>query len=565
MKHLTHDQLSARLDGELHGRAAEEAGRHLAACAECREALAALTAQEAQLRPMLSHEPGEAYFESFAARVADRLRASGLAGAQRRERPSGLGWLFGTPRGLAWAGAAAAVLVAGAAIVLVTGEHAQAPHLRDRDLAARGQQESAPATPPSAAARDAGARQDAARGSEPATSDRRAATDDGFARPPVVATEEMAQGKQEATAPQSNQILSGSAARPNRARQARINEAGDDVPVARRERGDAPASRTQPPPAPAPSTAPAVGSLEAQRSDEGSKTAAAAPQGAAAPAQPAREGVADQVDRVRKKLFAQPMKPAAPTEEKSLAPRDAAAPGIAAPERSEVNAQRSADAAEGRLCGEVRDDRGRPIAGAQVVLADVARMATTDASGAFCIQAPVGEHPLAVLAVGFNESRQSVEVGTQESSVRVTLDPVPVMARRSSLGAPKSLYRSGNERESGPGIGATGDPLAALPDSLREHVSAARRLTATAGARRAAAIHDAAALRWERVVRAAPPGPAGDEARRELAEARWQAWSTGQSPQRAIAAIEALTAWANRAPAGAARDEALRRLARIKR
>lgn len=563
MKHLTHDQLSARLDGELHGRAAEEAERHLAACAECREALAELTAQEAVLRPALTHDPGEAYFESFAARVEDRVRAVGLAGAQRRERPSGLGWLFGTPRGLAWAGATAAVLIAGAAIVLVTGEHVQAPHLRDRELTARGQQESAPATPPAGATRDDGARLDAMQQTEPPASDRRATADPGFARPPLAATDEMARRKEAAAAPQSNQLLSGGAAT-SRAREARINEAGEEVPVARRERGDVPVSRSAPPPASAPApaaTAPAAGSLEAQRSGEAPKTGTAALP--STPSQPAREGLAEQVDAVRKKLFAQPMKPAAPSEEKSLAPRDAAAPGVAAPERAELNALDRADAAEGRLCGEVRDDRGRPVAGAQVVLADVARMATTDASGAFCLRAPVGEHPLAVLAVGFNESRQSVEIGTQESSVRVTLDPVPVMAGRTAWGATKSLYRSGPGRESG--IGAAADPFAALPDSLREHVSAARRLSATAGARRSAAIHDAAAARWERVVRAAPAGPTADEARRELAEARWQAWSGGATPQRAIAAIEALTAWANRAPAGAARDEALRRLDRIKR
>jgi hypothetical protein len=559
VKHLTHDQLSARLDGEVHWRAAAEVERHLAACAECREALAELAAQEAALKPALTHEPGEAYFESFAARVEDRLRAHGLAGAQRRERPwsqGGLGWLFGTPRGLAWAGAATAVLVAGAAIVLVTGEHVQAPHLRDRLLAARGQQESAPAAPP--AVSDAGARRGAAPTGEPAPDDRRAEADAGFASPPLA--DEMSQAKQEAiAAPQSNQRLSGGTA-PSRARETRINEAGEEVPVARRERGDVPVSRVEPPPSATPAPQTTAGSLEAQRSGETPKTGAAAPQGA--PSQPAREGLAEQADAVRKKLFAQPMKPAAPSEEKSLAPRDAAAPGAAAQERADLNVL-SRDAAEGRLCGEVRDDRGRPVAGAQVVLADVARIATTDASGAFCIRAPVGEHPLAVLAVGFNESRQSVQIGEQESNVRVSLDPVPVMAGRTAWGTAKSFYRSGAER--GSGIGTAADPFAELPDSLRDHVTAARRLSATAGARRSAAIHDAAAIRWERVVRALPAGPAGDEARRELAEARWQAWSAGATPQRAIAAIEALTAWANRAPAGAARDEALRRLRRISR
>ncbi|MEK7330367.1 MAG: zf-HC2 domain-containing protein, partial [Candidatus Eisenbacteria bacterium] len=139
MKHLTSEKLSAHLDRALTGHAAEKAERHLAACEECRRALAALVAQDAGLRPALTHDPGEAYFERFAGRVEDRLRAAGLAGAQARGHGFDLGRFIRSPRALAWAGAAAVVVV-GAGLALMTGREVRPPDLRDRDLAGRAQQ-----------------------------------------------------------------------------------------------------------------------------------------------------------------------------------------------------------------------------------------------------------------------------------------------------------------------------------------------------------------------------------------------------------------------------------------
>jgi hypothetical protein len=136
VNHLTHEQLSARLDQALKGRAAEEVERHLASCESCRAALAELVAQEAALRPALTGDPGEAYFENFAARVDDRIRAAGLAGAQGRRRSTGFGRLWGSPRSLAWVGAVATVVVA-AGLALLTGRDVRPPDLRDRDIATR--------------------------------------------------------------------------------------------------------------------------------------------------------------------------------------------------------------------------------------------------------------------------------------------------------------------------------------------------------------------------------------------------------------------------------------------
>ncbi len=98
--HLTPEQLSALVDGALAGRARDEAERHLATCAACRDALAALSAQEEALRRTLTHDPGEAYFESFAGRVQERIRAADAAGvrvpdAAPRSRPRSPPWSRG--------------------------------------------------------------------------------------------------------------------------------------------------------------------------------------------------------------------------------------------------------------------------------------------------------------------------------------------------------------------------------------------------------------------------------------------------------------------------------------
>jgi hypothetical protein len=118
MNHLTPDELSARLDDALTPARAAETDRHLASCETCRAALAELAAQDDALGRVLRHDPGEAYFGSFAARVEDRIRAAGMRGAQAKWEGGLRGWLR-SPRRLAMAGVVAAVL-GGAALVIIT-------------------------------------------------------------------------------------------------------------------------------------------------------------------------------------------------------------------------------------------------------------------------------------------------------------------------------------------------------------------------------------------------------------------------------------------------------------
>ncbi|HTM57208.1 MAG TPA: zf-HC2 domain-containing protein, partial [Candidatus Udaeobacter sp.] len=105
MKHLTEHELSAHLDQALDPSERRRVDAHLETCAGCRASLAELAAQDRGVASALAHDPGDAYFESFAARVEDRIRAQGLAGAQAHpERFEGPWRWLKSPRALAWAG-----------------------------------------------------------------------------------------------------------------------------------------------------------------------------------------------------------------------------------------------------------------------------------------------------------------------------------------------------------------------------------------------------------------------------------------------------------------------------
>ncbi|MBI1797639.1 MAG: carboxypeptidase regulatory-like domain-containing protein [Candidatus Eisenbacteria bacterium] len=560
MTHLTHDQLSAVLDHALKGRAAADAERHLLECATCRDALAALAAQETELRPALTHDPGDAYFERFAERVEDRIRAEAARGAARARAP----W-WSSPRALAWAGAAAA-LIGGAGLVLMTGREVRPPSLRDREIADRlGQEAKLPfATRSGARAKSAPAREDrlgapaptAAPAPVPAPADRKTrATGDRLAEPQREEQRQFITGNERVLARDQH------AAQPNRANEIRTSTGGEPVPVGRR------AGFANPPAA----TAPEAG--------------AAAPEGAT-------------LDRVRKKVGPAPMQalkdeaakqatsdaaPApvaarnvtpAPVAAQNAAPAPVAAQNAPAAPSPPVTARREAAAAlaggepagEGRLCGAVLDAQGRPVAGAAVVIDDVARVATPDARGGFCVNAPPGEHPLSVMAVGFAEARQSVEVGAQESSLRVTLAAVPALESRGpTWGVVKSLYDGAPPRAGGAfSAGGPPDPYAAEPDSVQRDVRLARRLEATGTSRRSAAMFDAAAGRWAHALDVVAGGPLDLDARRHLADARFRAWEIAPNAARVAAAAEAISVYVAKAPAGADRDEAARRLERLR-
>jgi len=344
----------------------------------------------------------------------------------------------------------------------------------------------------------------------------------------------------------------------------------DDVPAPTagqakaRADGFAPAPSPLPPATPAPAGARAASpgrAMEVRRNEAGEEVPVRGSTRRVAPApSPATASDADRAGLVRKQRFAEPleaMKRSAPAETLG-----AAVGALKAREdRARVHsfAQPPAEG-ETRVCGEVRDAAARPVVGAQVVLTDLGRSTTTDAAGRFCISAPSGEHSLSVMAVGYAESRQRVRAEDAGAGVRVTLAAVPVLEG-------KGVLRTGRAATTWTSDVAQVEPrdgYSVLSDTVRRVVREAQRIEADAAARRSASHYDLAARSWERALRRLAGGPLEIETRRHLADARYRAWEIGPNSRRALAAVEALTAYAGRAPAGPERDEAARRLQRVR-
>ena len=530
--HLTAGQLSALVDGALAARALQDAERHLASCAACREALAALSAQEEAVRRVMTHDPGEAYFASFADRVGNRIRAEGLAGAQRRgaaERPRQVA-SWGSPRALAWIGAVATVVVGVGITFLVTREP-NVGALRDQRTIERATRAAAP-TPaaegkiepaPEAnerqnvAAPDAGAKQGA---EGPAARAKEAESSVEKTKPSSETYNYVAPPP--AAAPSAGAPPIAGAMRPGRAQEVRRDERGEDVPVIP-PRG--PAALYARPPAPE-AAPPAPGQPVYVKKH--------------APALPMNASEQQAMDRVQ----------AAPGATAKSAPTvgtTTPAPAVRAEES--VGAMKSMadmDAAREPLCGEVRDPAGRPVANASVVLPEIGASTTTDARGHFCIAAPAGERTLSVLAVGFEPVRQSVSAGGGAPALSVVLQPVAVLGGSGWKGF----------RESIKGPAGAHDVLASLPDSLKDLARHARLLTASAARLKSAAAWEAAADPWARLVAARPGGAAEAEALYQLAGARFHAWEIAPTAKRREAAVRAVEVCLAGANPSAQRDQA---------
>jgi len=515
--HLTPDQLSALVDGALAARALEQAERHLAGCAACRGALAALSAQEEALKRALAHEPGEAYFAGLADRVGDRIRAEGIAATRERgaaERPR-LGSSWGSPRSLAWLGAVATVVV-GVGIVFLTTRETNVVPLRDTRAIERATRAAPPV--PAPAYRDdkaskvhkeeagreapaAGAKQKAVEPSVPGTEAERnlVTTNESRARPDLVPPPPTA-----APAP-------AGAVRPGRAQEVRRDERGEDVPV---NPPSGPAALFARPPAPVtPPAAPGEPVYVRKH----------------APALPMKTLDQQQADKLR-------AAPGAPTAAPSAAGSAATSESLA-----------ESDAARPQLCGDVHDPAGRPVANASVMLAETGATTSTDGRGRFCIAASGGERTLTVLAVGFVPVRRPVTVGSAAAEVSVVLRPVAVLG-----GAPgKGTYGYATPSPSG-----APDLLSSLPDSLKDPMRHALLLTTAAGGLNSAAAWEAAAGPWSRILAARPGGAAEPEAAFQLANARFHAWEASPTVERRNAAARAIETCLAGAQPGARREQA---------
>ena len=465
MRHLTSEELSAHLDRALTGRRAEEAERHLAACEACREALANLAAQDAALRPALTHDPGEAYFEGFADRLARRLPTP-----HRMKAGWGFGRLFDSPRTLAWV-SAAAVIVVGAGVVLMARREVVPPNLRDRELAERAQQ----VAPGSAKEAEAPARPESRlRGATPAPAPATEALEQDFAAPPR--DDDAARTRREgaASGPTANDVgrLQSRADQPSASTRAEEKDKFAAPSVGgKRERAaivppSAPAGAANErkafaaaPAAPAPGTAAPGRAVEVRRNAAGEEVPLGTP--VTPPAHPSVT-TTDELSKARKKLAAEPLRDALERETSSATlrggrkPASAAlgetqsAPPAAKPQALEAPLASSALAGaapsargqadleptatgEARVCGVVLDAMERPIVRAQVMLTDLGRVTATDQGGHFCLEAPVGEHPVSVMALGFAPRRQTLRFGGEPAAARMVLDPVPVLDQKRPL------------------------------------------------------------------------------------------------------------------------------------
>ena len=515
MKHLSAADLSARLDGRLEPGQQASVDRHLEECAECREALASWAAQDDALKRTLTHDPGDAYFESFAARVEDRVRSAGLSGAQSRLEGGAFDWLR-SPSRLAWVGAVAAI-VAGAGLVFISSREVGRPGL-DRQLSGRIGQVAPPSGPPPAGSTSK--RDESKQESNDALRERERGPSSNQARP----------------APGQTRGASGPTAR----------EEGAPAPAYEKLR-DLDAIRAQAPSAPTTAARPAPSA--------GPPPAAGAPERL----QPARRNVQGEEVPLRKEAYRFAGPPAS-TETKSSETIRVRKPGGAEPLEAESQPEGVAPslapaAGELSLCGRVLDPKGRPVAGAQIALADNARTAVTDANGHFCVASPEGDHELAVMAVGFQNQRAPVRVAGESPEVTVTLQPVAVLGQ--SFATLKQQPQDRMERLAGEAE-KVGDPFASLSGDVRARAQRAQQLTTNAAKRRSASAFDGAARGWEELLARVGPGPARTAARLALANARVQAWQIAPNPTRVRDARTALASYLAVAPEGPDRDRALR-------
>ncbi len=474
MNHLTDEQLAARLDGTLTGRALEEADRHLATCARCRDALAALTEQDEALASALSHDPGEAYFATFPARVEDRLRAEGLRGAQKRMRDEGwMGW-WTAPRHLAWTAAVASV-IAGAAIVLVTTREERMPAAGDRAIEKRLDQQEERATPP--ATNGPSFRAQLAQPSPaPAMKDQ---TANERLQKSAAPTHAMPSGPLDA-------VTTPDAARSGQAAPARMREVGQPSRIVPSGPGASPI--------PVPGGGVRVGKQNvAQPMTSAPSAAPPAPEASAMRAEPAPEAVTRQqktVDEARTTTGAPPM-----------------AQGLAA--------QGARDAQDVALCGHVLDGEGRAVARAVVTVVALGRTAHSGDQGEFCIDAPPGSYELSVLAVGFEPARMQVRVGGERSDVQVTLNAISVLDGKAAAPAMKLSGGAAPANEEK----AAADPFAGEASDVVTRAKAARAATSAATKSPSAASWQRAAADWNGVVAVAKTPAALGEAHYRAAEA----------------------------------------------
>jgi Putative zinc-finger len=505
--HPSEQELSAHLDHELPDIESMRIDAHAASCAACRETIARLSELDRSLREHRTHDPGDQYFEKFADRVETRIRAAGLAGAQSQEDRELRIWNWlRTPSGLSWIGAAAAVVI-GAGVALITSREMQMqslhrPEWTDRVTDARDND-------------DKNAKPDESRG---------LARSDAQTPAPAAGNESDQKALREVNAKEE-------AAKPQAAYEVRRNAAGDEVPV------NPPRGFAAPPQASSKDAAGTSGAVYADKARRAEPMGAGAPS-AAAPGAAAQAGANS------------PASASAPLDAEKKSARTSNQ-GMTTDELSSTRTTRH--------CGSIRDPRGGAIASAQVMVAETGTSVSSAADGAFCIDVPSAGRTLVVMAVGYEPLREPVEPGVQ-GSLDLALHPVAVLeggyaaqtAKLSSSAAP-SLAPAPPSAGSRALKQAPGIP-GMISDSVSAMMATAMRVETDAARAHSATQYEAAAVQWEKVLRNVKRAPAENGIRFRVAQARYNAWIYDPAKARADAANASIRAYVASAPEGAERD-----------
>jgi hypothetical protein len=535
-KHLKPQELSAHQDGMLAGMQRARAEAHLATCAECRAALERAQGLEHTLGEQLTQDPGEFYFRDFASRVEARIHPAGAPKLVSKAPPSDGFWAWlNTPVGMSWAGAAA-VLVVGAGVALITVRTITPISIHaPRGDARTDQLLSAPpaATPPPGGSGALAQAESTA--AEPQASAEPQA-------PPSAGANATAGGP--VAEDQSADQRAESA--PTRAVEMKPGPNGESIPVERRQAIA---------PAPAPST----------------------------PAN-LQSGVPV---KVRKSATAQPLAAGAPAKDRATPSAKLATPpkqesgnaGSVSGREAEISPPNmrfgNAPAATNQRCGAVRDAGGHAVAGAQLMLVETGSNAQSHADGSFCLDVSAAAHTLVVMAVGFEAQRVtldpadqgpltltlravSVVGGSPGGSSGTGVESVPGGSRwvQKPGGAPTSPSGSLDATKRTPTPVGSTESFASLSDSVRVLALKALQFENDAARSGSAEQYKLAGEEWQKVLKRTADTPAENETRFRVAAAYYRAWQIDPSHPRSVIALEAISSFVLRAPAGPERDQA---------
>lgn len=184
---------------------------------------------DASLKRALHREPGEAYFESFATRVTERIAAEAKADAVREAERSAPWWrgLFASPRALAAMGSVAVlVLAVGVTVVMMRNPGGGPASVVASGDAKRSSAPAAESAPSGATAFDSQAPAETRQSAEsdaPASSSRALATPAS----PLPASSSL----EPPTTDAAKNAAGGAAVAPQRMQELRTTESGEQVPV----------------------------------------------------------------------------------------------------------------------------------------------------------------------------------------------------------------------------------------------------------------------------------------------------------------------------------------------